>query len=206
VIKNARSLFEEAMILHQHARYARAVTLAILAIEEIGKISIIKNIITADSTSDNYKKELKDWWRKFRSHRAKNSMWVLPLLLDSKAKKEHIEKFMSSTGNATAYLDEWKMASLYVDVITSGQVVVPTKLEKGFCDEIVEICALLVCQEQILTSPEALTLYKSHFPGGVANYPMEHLFKYYEIAEEKGFIEQGRAQDLRESGTTSLIE
>jgi AbiV family abortive infection protein len=42
ILSNAIGLLEDAKLLYQHGRYARALTLAVLSMEEVGKFYIIK--------------------------------------------------------------------------------------------------------------------------------------------------------------------
>jgi AbiV family abortive infection protein len=64
---NAQELLDEAKLLARAKRWARAAALAILAIEEVGKVPIIRMLLLAGS--DN---ELADTWRDFVRHTSKN--------------------------------------------------------------------------------------------------------------------------------------
>jgi AbiV family abortive infection protein len=80
--RNATSLIDEATILLQAKRHARACALAILSIEESGKISLLRLIATAAN-----QKHLKDAWRSYRDHKAKNVKWIVAELAAKGARK-----------------------------------------------------------------------------------------------------------------------
>ncbi|WP_437412965.1 AbiV family abortive infection protein [Sinorhizobium meliloti] len=72
---NAARLIADAELLLESDRHASATALAILAIEELGKVQVIKIIALQSGEA-----ELKQAWRDYRSHRAKNVQWILPKL------------------------------------------------------------------------------------------------------------------------------
>jgi AbiV family abortive infection protein len=76
-LRNAYSLVRDAELLLQHGRHARATALAILAIEEAGKVPIIRAILLARTEA-----ELRDEWRAYRSHTKKNVLYILPELIN----------------------------------------------------------------------------------------------------------------------------
>jgi AbiV family abortive infection protein len=65
---NAKDLFDEAKLLKENGRNARAISLAILALEEFGKIPIICDTIIYQADDTN---AWRKFWRAFRSHRTK---------------------------------------------------------------------------------------------------------------------------------------
>lgn len=65
---NARALLDEAKLLKENGRNARAISLTILALEEFGKIPLIYDMIVYEARDTNAWRE---FWRAFRSHRTK---------------------------------------------------------------------------------------------------------------------------------------
>src|SRR2546425_10735426 len=51
-LSNARALVKDAELLLEHQRHARATALAILAIEEAGKLSVIRALLVARDESE----------------------------------------------------------------------------------------------------------------------------------------------------------
>ena len=71
--KNARRLSEDAESLLAAGRFPTAASLATLAIEEAGKVSILRELALAQSDA-----EALEVWRSYRSHSRKNVAWLLP--------------------------------------------------------------------------------------------------------------------------------
>ena len=70
---NAKALADEAKLLKENGHFARALSLTILALEELGKIPLICDMILygADDT-EGWRKT----WKKFQSHRIKLGVWT----------------------------------------------------------------------------------------------------------------------------------
>jgi len=67
-LTNAQSLCADAQLLLKRERWSRAAALSILAIEEAGKVSIIREIPLARNSDD-----LKLAWRSYRTHSKKSN-------------------------------------------------------------------------------------------------------------------------------------
>lgn len=111
---NAYALVIDARLLLDAERWSRASSLAILAIEEAGKIPLLRTLLVA-STSE----ELKQTWREYRTHTAKNvqasiltRMTASPSLNDFRPMYQDIE--------AHAITDALKQLGFYTDCL--GQV------------------------------------------------------------------------------------
>ena len=110
-IRNARRLASDAKILLEASRHPTAASVATLSIEEAGKVSILRSLVTA---RDN--KEIKSIWREYRSHRAKNTMWILPDLAAKGAHQlMHLGEAVDKDGEHTAVLDAVKQIGFYTD-------------------------------------------------------------------------------------------
>src|SRR2546428_49754 len=79
---NAARLAADGRMMFEAQRYETAGALAILAIEEFGKLSLLRELALA---ADD--REAKDAWRKLRSHTAKNAMWIFPELVARGARR-----------------------------------------------------------------------------------------------------------------------
>jgi len=80
--QNAKRLADDAEILLKNKRYPSAASLAILSIEESGKVSILRGLSVAKNSDD-----LKESWQEYRSHTKKNAAWIIADLLESGARK-----------------------------------------------------------------------------------------------------------------------
>ena len=70
---NPLRLLSDAELLFEHGRYPSAVVLAILSIEETGKLAILR-MMALESDRD----KVEQVWADYRSHRKKNVFSVLP--------------------------------------------------------------------------------------------------------------------------------
>jgi AbiV family abortive infection protein len=78
---NARRLATDAQTLLDVGSHASAASLAALAIEESGKVSILRAIVLADDEN-----ALKSEWKRYRSHTSKNCHWIFADLVAKGAK------------------------------------------------------------------------------------------------------------------------
>lgn len=112
IVNNAKSLYEEANILYEHEKYARAFFLLCIANEELGKsVMVTSGVINLLGDNIDWKK----FWKRIRNHEDKIGMI------------EHMENiFVSSDENFTdpqkiqdllPTINEVKMMSLYSDMI-----------------------------------------------------------------------------------------
>lgn len=108
---NAARLIADAELLIGNNRYASASALAILAIEELGKVQAIKIIVLQSQPE-----KLKEAWRDYRNHRAKNVQWILPKLAAEGARTlAQVRAAADPAGDHTAMLDSVKQLSFYTD-------------------------------------------------------------------------------------------
>jgi AbiV family abortive infection protein len=122
---NARDLFEEARLLRQHKKYARAFYLYTAALEELSKIPIALNGLFLLPTDT---KAWEGFWKVFNSHTHKQGVAGLYgqrfiKLLD----KTRYDQFYQERVPHGLPLNEMKLASLYVDCY-DGHPLRPNKL------------------------------------------------------------------------------
>ncbi|MBN7804705.1 AbiV family abortive infection protein [Agrobacterium rosae] len=109
--RNAARLIADAELLLKNGRHPSASALAILAIEELGKVQAIKTIVLAGDAA-----MLKAAWKDYRNHRAKNVQWILPKLAAEGARTlEQVRPAADPAGDHTALLDSVKQLSFYTD-------------------------------------------------------------------------------------------
>jgi len=110
---NAKRLAADAGRLLAIDRYPSALELAILSIEESGKISILRSLVLARSEDD-----VKTAWREYRSHTSKNRLWPIIELVRKGARK--LDDFVSlfcDQADHTLLLDQLKQIALYTDCL-----------------------------------------------------------------------------------------
>jgi AbiV family abortive infection protein len=119
-IANARRLYEDAQALADGNRLPSALGLAILSIEEAGKVSIIRGIAMCGS-DEAARRE----WKRFRSHREKNAQWILADLASKGARTLEDLREVVDGKEHPAMLDRLKQHSFYTDCVTPCRWVVP---------------------------------------------------------------------------------
>ena len=148
--ENAKELIEEANILLDNEKYARAYFLAQIAYEEIGKLPIILH----ETTRALYK-EQHDWkkfYKRLRSHDAKNQVNVI---FDKISGFPKIDLDVDEIRDNTKRLNTLKNASLYSD-LNEGEFIKPSsivneesaKARIRVAEEYMEFISLTKCHEQ----------------------------------------------------------
>jgi AbiV family abortive infection protein len=120
--RNAQELYEEAEILFNLGRFARATSLAVLSVEEVGKVFLLPLLLTATN-----KQELRLIWKGYRNHKHKNNHVHLqmtkgalqPLTRHSVAPAASIEKWSDG-------LDDIKQLGFYTDCTTTKDWGIPS--------------------------------------------------------------------------------
>jgi AbiV family abortive infection protein len=113
---NASRLIADAELLLDADRHPSAIALAILAIEELGKVQIIKMIVLHSEEA-----ALKKSWREYRSHRAKNVQWIIPSLAAGGARTLiDLKPATDIEGEHTAMLDTIKQLAFYTDCLNAS--------------------------------------------------------------------------------------
>lgn len=108
---NARSLLADAQLLFDSQRWSRAASLSILAIEEAGKVPLLRELLVLPES------ELKNAWRNYRSHTEKN---VLGGFLDYVEASPNIEDFRllyDKENDHPRVLDAVKQLGFYSDCL-----------------------------------------------------------------------------------------
>jgi len=110
-LANARGLYADAELLIEKGRWGRAAALSILAIEEVGKVPIIREILLARNSE-----ELIESWRSYRTHTAKNLIHLWPVFAAKGAR--HLEDFRAIYDRSREdplMLDAIKQLAFYSD-------------------------------------------------------------------------------------------
>ena len=111
--RNARRLADDAKSLLNLSRYPTATAIAILSIEESGKVTILRRLATVPTPE--LRRQL---WKEFRSHRNKNVAWIIPDLYRNGARTlESLRLAADPSAAHTTLLDQLKQISLYVDCL-----------------------------------------------------------------------------------------
>jgi len=121
---NAARLIADAKTLFAAERYPTAAALAILAMEERGKVTILRRLLMLSDP-----RELKEAWRDYRSHKAKNSGWIIPTLVADGARTlQGMAPAVDKDGEHAATLDALKQLALYTDCLGDRHWSIPTEV------------------------------------------------------------------------------
>lgn len=145
---NAKRLLEDAIMLLQSNRFPSAASLAILAIEEAGKVSILRQLSLAKDGSS-----AEETWRDYRSHTRKNILWLLPQLVSGGARKlDDFKPLFCEDSEHPFLLDTVKQIGFYTDCLGNAHWSIPSDV----VDE--KLAKVLVNVAQILASRGTTTV------------------------------------------------
>lgn len=138
---NAKRLTSDAERLLVSGSFATAASLAILAIEEGGKIPILRTIALAKSEL-----EVKDCWKDYRSHTQKNVSWIFPQLVANGARKlEDFRKLFDKDLDHPYLLDQIKQLGFYTDCLGNAHWSQPTEvISKELAVSLLQTAQLLI--------------------------------------------------------------
>src|SRR6266852_823600 len=143
--KNAQRLAGDAVALLEAHRFPTAASLAILSIEESGKISILRSLSLA-TTID----EVSDAWKDYRSHTQKNVAWLLPQLVASGARKlDDLRPLFDKDSDHPYVLDQIKQLGLYTDCLGQAHWSTPdATIDKDLAEMLVKAATLLASKRE----------------------------------------------------------
>ncbi|MHA7607882.1 AbiV family abortive infection protein [Elizabethkingia meningoseptica] len=139
-LKNAQELYEEAEILKDKKKYARAYTLFHLAIEEVGKVFIVFKYLLAGDYSED---KLKKFDTEFRQHKIKidlstNIDVIVSWVMDGELSSEIIEN-ITYTKEQIENLNNLKNLSLYSFIFNGNSYNPSDMIESEDVDQINQI-------------------------------------------------------------------
>lgn len=146
--ENAARLAQDAKLLLDNERFPSAVALAVLSIEEAGKVSILRSLAVARDESD-----LKTEWKQYHSHTSKNMLWIFPQLVAEGALRLDDFRPLFEEGSEHPYLlDQLKQLAFYTDCL--GE-----KANWSIPREIIdrEMASMLVRTAEIMTTNSQVT-------------------------------------------------
>jgi AbiV family abortive infection protein len=145
-LKNAKRLCDDAILLLEAARFPSACSLAILAIEESGKLSILRGLSVARD-----QKELTSWWKRYRSHTEKNISWMLPELVAKGAKSfSDLLPLADKNSDHPFLLDQIKQLGFYTDCLGKAHWSIPDEIiDEKLAKSIVYIARLFSKDDEV---------------------------------------------------------
>lgn len=156
---NAARLIEDAEILFERKRFPSAAALAILAIEEGGKGSILRGLAIIQDDDALRKRS----WRDYRKHTKKNVGWLAPYLFRSKQARglDDLAPLHQKDAPHVFILDQVKQLSLYTDCLGNANWSSPAEaLGEDLARELLGTARTLVLPEEVTT--EEIELWVKH--------------------------------------------
>ena len=149
-MRTAQTLFDDAKILFGARRWPRAAALAVLALEEVGKIQLLMDIEKAGDDRPALKKA----WKAYRSHPVKSSKLILPG--DVQEESERLETQLGYGRN----LDQLKQLGFYSNLLEDGSWTVPELvITEEIARSVLEFAFVLVGQlEELYRKDQAQKL------------------------------------------------
>ncbi len=186
---NAQRLAADAQLLYDAGRYASCVGLAILAIEEAGKISILRQLALTDNSGESAAA-----WKQYRSHTSKNVLWLFPELVAKGGRQiDDFRDLFEGSSDHTLVLDKVKQISLYSDCYGQARWHVPEReLDCDFARGILSICKLLSASREI--TAREVELWVQHMKPVWRNDPSwqrKALANWYSALQAEGLVPKG---------------
>ena len=192
--RNAVRLAEDAELLLESGRFPSAAALAILAIEEAGKVTILRHL----SVSQDDDKARNDCWRDYRSHTKKNVSWPLPQLVAGGARNlDDFSPLFSKGADHPFLLDKVKQISLYTDCLGDTHWSEPAEVINEDLAKMLVRSARLLSKHPDTTAKE-VELWVKHMkpyigPGATASHgdAKQALLAWYADLKEHGLATHG---------------
>ncbi|MDA8125568.1 MAG: AbiV family abortive infection protein [Deltaproteobacteria bacterium] len=187
--KNAKRLFEDANLLLEAGRFPSAAALAILSIEEAGKVSILRELALAKTTGD-----VNEAWNHYRSHTKKNATWLLPQFAQQGARKlEDFKALFDESSDHPYILDQVKQIAFYTDCLGKAHWSLPQDvIDESLAKTLTQIASIFA-KDKNVTKTE-IDLWIKHI-GPVWNQApswMNHaLCNWYRAMQEAGLAPLG---------------
>jgi AbiV family abortive infection protein len=193
-LRTAKSLAADARLLLDNERFARAASLAVLAIEEAGKVSILRGFAIAESH------ELKTGWRHYRSHTSKNRMAaILDYISGGANRLEDFRGMFANDAEHASVFDIVKQIGFYSDCCRYVNWSEPANVIDEKLAQTLVMMAEAITKTDFVTEQE-MQLWSKHF-GCVDKRDLDALktalFNWYEDMQRHGLAPEGENQMRR---------
>ncbi len=145
-IHNAHRLVEDAQILLNACRYPTAASVAVLSIEESGKVSVLRQLALAET-----EQEASRIWKDYRSHTKKNVLWLMPQLIIKGARQlDDFRPLFEPEAEHPYILDQVKQISFYTDCLGEAHWSEPTEVvDKELATMLVQIAKIFASKNEV---------------------------------------------------------
>lgn len=187
--RNATRLAGDAKLLLENERFPSAASIAVLAIEEAGKTSILRALAVAND-DDEIKKE----WKAYRSHTNKNVQWILPKLVAEGARKlDDLRSIFDRDSDHPFLLNNLKQLGFYTDCLGEAHWTEPAEtVNEQIAKMLVEVAQILSVKSEI--SEREMELWVEYVsPVWKKNYNLmkQALIDWYSALQNEGLYPEG---------------
>lgn len=190
---NAKRLAEDAQLLVENGRFPTAASIAILAIEEYGKISILRGLSTSTTPEG-----VKDGWKRYRTHTKKNGMAIfIDLFLAGARKLREFKPAVETEQEHNYVFDNLKQLGFYSDCLNTGKWISPSDVvSETESKKIVTIATILTRSLRPVTTKEIELWIEIVGPSlsGSQSDAESALASWYTAMQENGLIAEGENQ------------
>jgi AbiV family abortive infection protein len=181
-VRNARRLATDARILLDARRYPSAAALAILSMEESGKIPSLRALSLAHTPI-----ELASAWGEYRRHRVKNAQWIASELAAKGA--GHLTGFADAVTREREHMDVADLSkhlSLHTDCYNKGHwSEPPVAIDGNAATVLVNICEISCAKHEV--SVREIELWMEYVgPAWQSNQMPEALLRWAQAMEKEG--------------------
>lgn len=204
-LQNAKRLADDADLLLKKKKYPSAASLAILSIEESGKVSILRGLSVARDGKD-----LKEAWKAYRSHTKKNASWIIADLFKSGARKlEDFRQMFEKDAEHPFLLDQVKQLGFYTDCLGDANWSLPENVVDESLAKIMVGLAKVFASDKTTTAKEIHLWIKHIGPVWKQNmgWMEQALRNWYSEMQECGLAPKGEnAMDEFIRGNINFVE
>lgn len=186
---NSRRLAEDAQLLLTAGRFPTAASIAALAIEESGKVSVLRQLSIASS-----KEEVAAAWKNYRSHTRKNAHWmIVDLALKGARKLEDLLPLYEDGAEHPFILDQLKQLGFYTDCLGNRHWSVPVNVvDEALARGLVRIAGFFVAKyETTVEEVELWIKYIGTAQKGHLGASQKALANWYTAMQDAGLRPRG---------------
>jgi AbiV family abortive infection protein len=189
-IENSARLAQDAELLLNAGRVPTACSLALLSLEESGKVTILRQMATATKQS-----EVLDLWKRYRRHLDKHSLTLMPDRIARGARRlqDFKECVTDESLDERMTYDNLKQLGFYTDCLGTAHWSIPTDvIDERIARMLVAMATTLTSKKQRVTTRE-IELWTMHTQSGLNR---KNLMSWAKAVEAEGLQPAGYAEGI----------
>lgn len=189
---NAKRLAMDAQILFDAERYPSALSLAVLSLEESGKLTILREMATAVTEY-----EILELWKRYRRHTAKHALTLMPARIAKGARRaiQFRECVEDKAQDEKKTYDALKQLGFYTDCLGKAHWSMPAEVIDRKLAEILVRFAVTISSRERHTTTREIELWAMHMQAGLTR---PNLINWARAMVAEGIEPEGYAEELAE--------